>query len=127
METQIIEQNQLTETEISRRKAIVFFKGYVVGYAVRHGFKWESKHEPTHIFEAGMKASKNCYADINLAHVIYNRLRRPLSIDTTREYRSHLGSEENDTCYLKNKCYCKWESLMSSTLKATVYNIEGIV
>lgn len=81
-------EEQIAERE-SHRKACAYLKGYIVGYAVNQGMKWNGDSEKTQEFKDGWEDSS--WVNPTFAHIIYNRLRHE---------RPHLGSREADQAFL---------------------------
>lgn len=94
---------QLTIQEVANRNFALYLKGRIIGYSVRHGMKWSSKHASSPIFQLGydegIKPLKNDYSwtliqdksEITAIHIIYNNL---------RHNKPHTKSVENDEAIL---------------------------
>lgn len=94
MTTTAIQEVSVEEQRQIHRKACAYLKGYIVGYAVNQGMKWEGDPERTEEFKRGWEEAS--WVNPTFAHIIYNRIRHD---------RPHLGSREADQEYLDEGRY----------------------
>ncbi len=98
MTTQV-QEIVLSEKDLARRKAIVYLKGFIIGYSVANGMKWSSKIPPSPVFLSGQKDGENARWNktlVNGVHVFYNRI---------RHNRPHGSSFESDSAMLESSEY----------------------
>ena len=107
---------QVPLSEIARRKAIIYLKGFIIGNAVKKGFKWTSKHPATPLFDAALADGKSYLYGISIAHILYNRIRQT--------GRSHFANRECDQAYLDKHGVGGW--MVMKTLEHTGYDLKGV-
>jgi hypothetical protein len=97
MTTEINTVIELTEDQKKNReafrKANLYIKGIICGYAKKNGMKYESKKTPNPFFEAGWKVTSDFWADEKVItgwHILYSQL---------RGVKSHLGDPKKETKY----------------------------
>jgi len=119
-----VQEIVLSEKDLARRKAIVYLKGFIIGYSVANGMKWSSKITPSPVFLSGQKDGEHARWNktlVNGVHVLYNRI---------RHNRPHGSSFDTDSVMLKAAEYSLkeiYEKLdVTKETKETLYANETV-
>jgi len=92
--TATVPEIQIDPARIAHRKSCAYLKGFVVGYAVKAGMKWDGDPDRTPEFRKGFDDAQSWRygpTAVTYVHCLYNSIRHD---------RPHLGSTEKDNSIL---------------------------
>jgi len=95
--TDVIVQEFIDEARVAHRRECAYLKGFVVGYAVKRGMKWDGDPDRTPEFRQRFDEGQGRYGSesATYVHCLYNNV---------RHNRPHLGSAEKDSLLLASYC-----------------------
>ena len=122
------------EVEIAHRKACAYLKGYIVGYSVARGMKWDGNSEHTPEFTDGWDDIKGFAHYVTYTHILHNRLRHGRPHRTGGELRHPYlvesdspGRFDEDHIQYMLWEYAGWTSSLSGKLADMGIDVKALL